>query len=291
MASASPLALVRSTTEWVVSQARHVQIDDAAIQREADKLLAQPPLQSKWRDYPTHFYREGSDLMAQYVLVLDSLNFCFWPNKNIEYDNLAGPLRDVITKDEHAFDGDRLANISKEDLVRWLGQDFPLLDERLRLIREVGAALSTHFGGQASGLIKSASGSAARLVELMTAHFPGFRDHCVYKGRQVFLYKRVQIFVGDLWGAYEGKGLGKFDDIGELTMFPDYSTYPSPTSIFLPLSLLSLFFLLSESADDAYKGSSSSLFSFLSTLLYLPPLMIDRGGPSELFMMTLCHTC
>lgn len=221
--AASPLSLVRSTTEWVMSQAKHVTIDDAALQKEADKLLALPPLKSKWGDYPTHFYREGSDLMAQYVLVMDSLNFCFWPNKNIEYDNLAGPLRDVITKDEHAFDGSRLANISKEELVSWLGDSFPLLDERLRLLREVGAALATHFDGKASNLIKSANGSAAKLVELMTAHFPGFRDHSVYRGRQVFLYKRVQIFVGDVWGAYEGKGLGKFYDIGELTMFPDYS--------------------------------------------------------------------
>jgi Potential Queuosine, Q, salvage protein family len=222
---ASPLALVRTTTDWVVQQSRHVVIHDGSIQREADKLLSLPPLKAKWGDYPAHYYKEGSDLMAQYCLVLDTLNFCFWPNKGLEYDNLAGPLRDVLLKDEHAFDGERLANISKEELVKWLGADFPLVDERLRLLREVGEELTRHFDGKASVLIQKANGSAAKLVSLMTAHFPGFRDHCVYKGRQVFLYKRVQIFVGDVWGAYEGKGLGKFDDIGELTMFPDYSMY------------------------------------------------------------------
>ena len=51
---------------------------------------------------------------------------------------------------------------------------------------------------------------------------PGFRDHCVYKGHQVFLYKRAQIFVADLWGAFKGQGLGEFKDIASITMFADY---------------------------------------------------------------------
>jgi hypothetical protein len=49
----------------------------------------------------------------------------------------------------------------------------------------------------------------------------GFRDHTVYKGKQIFLYKRVQILVGDLWAAYgrRSSGLCGFEDIGKLTMF------------------------------------------------------------------------
>eukprot|EP00983_Pelagomonas_calceolata_P029596 927260-Pelagomonas_calceolata.AAC.4 len=38
----------------------------------------------------------------------------------------------------------------------------------------------------------------------------------------VFFYKRAQIFVGDVYGALQGKGLGAFHDIQELTMFADY---------------------------------------------------------------------
>lgn len=39
---------------------------------------------------------------------------------------------------------------------------------------------------------------------------------------QVFFYKRAQIFTGDVWGAFQGRGLGAFDDIARLTMFADY---------------------------------------------------------------------
>jgi hypothetical protein len=35
----------------------------------------------------------------------------------------------------------------------------------------------------------------------------------------VFFYKRAQIFVGDLFGAFGGQGLGAFHDIDQLTMF------------------------------------------------------------------------
>ena len=38
----------------------------------------------------------------------------------------------------------------------------------------------------------------------------------------MFLYKRAQIFVADVWGAFSGAGLGAFSDIGRLTTFADY---------------------------------------------------------------------
>lgn len=50
----------------------------------------------------------------------------------------------------------------------------------------------------------------------------GFRDHTIYKGHQVFLYKRAQIFASDLWGAFKGQGYGELKDIESLTMFADY---------------------------------------------------------------------
>lgn len=39
---------------------------------------------------------------------------------------------------------------------------------------------------------------------------------------QVFFYKRAQIFVGDVYGALGGQGLGAFHDMAALTMFADY---------------------------------------------------------------------
>ncbi len=218
----NPLAAVRETTAWVVSQATHVTIDDEAIVREADALaqaLAEAPAHS-WDTH--HHYAEDNPLTAQYLLVVDALNFCFWPDPTWSYNELAMALKQVIEADRRAFEASRLEQITAETLRAWLGRDLPLMDERVRLLREVGHGLREHFDGYAVNLILAAQGSAAQLVGLVAAAFPGFRDHAIYRGRQIFFYKRAQIFAGDLWGAYERRGLGAFRDVGDVTTFPDY---------------------------------------------------------------------
>lgn len=36
------------------------------------------------------------DLTAQYLLVLDALNFCFWPEEGLSYEHLATGLKVTI---------------------------------------------------------------------------------------------------------------------------------------------------------------------------------------------------
>lgn len=40
----------------------------------------------------SHF-RGGDAATAQYLLVLDALNFCFWPQQGLEYEHLARGLK------------------------------------------------------------------------------------------------------------------------------------------------------------------------------------------------------
>ena len=60
------------------------------------------------------------------------------------------------------------------------------------------------------------------MLDILTANFINFQDHAIYKGRQVYFYKRAQILIADLYGAFMGKSYGAFSDIDQLTMFPDY---------------------------------------------------------------------
>ena len=41
--------------------------------------------------------------------------------------------------------------------------------------------LLEQHGGQAGNLVRAAGGSAVQLVRLVTAAFPGFRDHAVHE--------------------------------------------------------------------------------------------------------------
>ncbi|XP_077233788.1 uncharacterized protein LOC143876060 isoform X2 [Tasmannia lanceolata] len=150
--------------------------------------------------------------------------FVDYSDKDLNYDHLALGLKIALQKDKSAFDADRLQKYTGpqlRELLNW-PRPLPLEDERIRLLHEVGLELERSFGGKAANLVASCGKSAASLVDLIARHFPGFRDHSVYKGHQVFLYKRAQIFAADLWGAFKGQGYGNFNDVGSITIFADY---------------------------------------------------------------------
>ena len=168
--------------------------------------------------------------LAMFTMCVDAINFCFWPDHDVEgkgkleYEHLTRGLRAAGERDPGVFTTARLRNLTGEELRAMISWPRPLPgeDERARLLREIGEGLETHFHGSVVELIRAAEGSAAKLVDLVVRYFPGFRDTSVYRGRQVFFYKRAQIFVGDLWGTFRGGGLGEFADIAKLTMFADY---------------------------------------------------------------------
>jgi hypothetical protein len=71
-------------------------------------------------------------------------------------------------------------------------------------------------------MITEAKGSAAGLVNTLADKFPCFRDEMRFERKTVRFLKRAQIFVADLWAAFEGEGCGEFNDIDKITMFADY---------------------------------------------------------------------
>lgn len=213
---------VRATSAWVAARSSHVTIDESGIEKVVETIKTSIP-KVEWDFEGIHYFDEGP-LTVQYLFVLDTLNFCFWPDKDLNYDDLASGLKEALQNDKSVFDADRLQKYTGPELRKLLKwpRPLPLEDERVRLLREVGLELEKNFEGKASNLVASCGKSAEKLVTLVTRHFPGFRDHSVYKGHQIFLYKRAQIFVADLWGAFKGKGYGEFNDIGEITIFADY---------------------------------------------------------------------
>ncbi|GLJ12920.1 hypothetical protein SUGI_0200560 [Cryptomeria japonica] len=213
---------VKASSAWVARHSSHVFVDSLGLEKVVDELHGNLPSVA-WDFEGIHYFDNGP-LTVQYLLVLDTLNFCFWPDEELNYDHLAAGLKAALENDSSVFDADRLRSYTGpqlRELLNW-SRPLPLEDERIRLLHEVGTELEKSFGGKAANLVTAAGNSAVALVELVTRHFPGFRDHSVYKGHQVFLYKRAQIFVADLWGAFKGQGYGSFHDIDSITIFADY---------------------------------------------------------------------
>ncbi|XP_008800649.1 queuosine salvage protein-like isoform X2 [Phoenix dactylifera] len=213
---------VRRTTAWVVTRASHVKVDSSELEKVVDNIQGSIP-KVEWNFEGIHYFDNGP-LTVQYLFVLDALNFCFWPDKDLSYDHLALGLKAALQNDKSALDADRLQSYTGpelRELLKW-PRPLPLEEERVRLLHEVGLELERSFKGEAANLVKSCGNSAVTLVALVARYFPGFRDHSLYKGHQVFLYKRAQIFAADLWGAFKGQGYGRFYDMSSITIFADY---------------------------------------------------------------------
>lgn len=227
-----PLQSVRSTCTNVVLHSSHVVINDDAITSIANIMIKDQQQKLKnveWDAFGWHYNADSSiqgPLTCQYIFVMDSLNFCFWPTEGLEYDTLAMSLKTVLESDTNAFSSENLVNMDENKLQSWFPTfKLPLLSERVARLRELGEALA-YFDGLAANMVSKADGSAVKLVQLILRYCPGFRDTSIYKGQLVHFYKRAQILVGDIWAAYGRPTAAdhrySFQDMDQLTMFADY---------------------------------------------------------------------
>ncbi|VDO04694.1 unnamed protein product [Rodentolepis nana] len=230
----------RESARFIAKSADHVKINLRAIPELAEKFyesLLGGKFGDTWDELPLH-PRGGGAFTANWVFVLDSLNFSFWTDKApkymVEYKSerhtgypaLCAVLNRAIDNGINLVDPKVLVGLTKSDLEDIFksasSSPIPLLDERLEILHTNGKVLLDEFGGCFTNCLKACDGSAAKLIQLVCEKFPSFRDEATYKGQKVLLYKRVQILVADLWLAFKGESYGHFKDIDNLTAFADY---------------------------------------------------------------------
>lgn len=231
---ADPLRILE-TAERVAARSREVRIERPALTAFIRDLARGSLSRPAWD--PRYHFHDGSLKTVFYFLVLDSLNFCFWPAAETDrweidyegerlsgYYGLAASLTRAVADGIPILEGEYLGGLTAADLSKILGGRgrLQLLEERLAILRETGRVLLGTYGGDPGRLPEDAAGSAANLVRLVTAAFPSFRDTAEYDGHPVYFYKRAQILAADLHGAFGGRGWGAFRDTDHLTAFADY---------------------------------------------------------------------
>ncbi|HLC44411.1 MAG TPA: queuosine salvage family protein [Patescibacteria group bacterium] len=223
---------VRTTSRWVVARARDVSIDHSAVSRVA-RFLRRKNIRIPVWSQSFHLTQASDTIKLRYIFVLDSLNFCFWSrgqkwsvpgprNRLSGYMALAWQLKNFF-KDNPNVDFRQLQTLSYRAFRSILGGSGELhfLRERHRILTRVSKYLVRHFDGDPSRLLRAGKRRAEKLVPLLAA-IPSFDDTTKLAGRKVHFYKRAQILVGDIWGAFGGRGIGRIDNIGYLTAFADY---------------------------------------------------------------------
>jgi hypothetical protein len=247
IATPDPLRVLETTLP-VVLTAKQVRIDHEAAARVAGQIVEMGMQIPEWGD-DLHF-RDGTWRTAGWVLALDTLNFCFWSQSSDPDDRwkvayggevydgywaLVAALRRAVDEGVQLWDPATLANLTLDEVAHTLRPAntsmpaIPLIEQRLHNLNELGRGLMA-FVEVRSGqgvhpvevFLSCARRSAATLVEQVVEWLPSFNDVAIYRGNEMRFYKRAQILVADLYGAFGGEGLGAFNDLHVLTAFADY---------------------------------------------------------------------
>lgn len=226
----SIFSLIRNTCGEVAEAAQYVRLDTQRIASYAESLPLDR-LRSPEHHPERHFLGQGEHTAA-YFLTLDAINFGsgYFPKMKKRpgmsgYFTIASSLTAYFA-DHGPLSASELAEISTRECRRIFGQspESPDMNELMALFagawNQLGRFLLQEHEGRFDRLIRSADGSAGKLVEILT-RMPYFQDAAKYHGRDVYFLKRAQITAADLYLAFAGKGLGAFSDMDQLTLFAD----------------------------------------------------------------------
>lgn len=226
---------VLETAEYVAKRSQQVWINKDALALFSGRVFADEIQVPPW--HAVYHFRGSDEETVFYLLALDSINFCFWPehgktrwetdhesNTLSGYYGLAAALKRAVESGIAIMEAAYFAELTPGQLSQILGGkgELPLVEKRLECLNELGHVLQRDYDGQTLKLVAAAGQSALALVRLLAETLPSFRDVAEHMGHSVYFYKRAQLFVADLYGAFHGNGWGSFKDIDVLTAFADY---------------------------------------------------------------------
>jgi len=198
---------VRETCRSIAENARFVSID---LDRVEELDPGPPPA----LDAKRHYLEGSPEDVADYMLVLDAINFGsgWFPTLRKRpgmsgYFTVAASLADRW-RSFGPWSGHELRALRGVDVAAALGQEpgHELMGLYAEALRDLGRVLD---GRRALDLVADAGGSAERLASTLGASMPFFND----RG----FWKRAQITPNDLALA----GVAEFADLDDLTIFAD----------------------------------------------------------------------
>uniref|UniRef100_A0A060SZL4 Queuosine 5'-phosphate N-glycosylase/hydrolase n=1 Tax=Blastobotrys adeninivorans TaxID=409370 RepID=A0A060SZL4_BLAAD len=250
------MSRVRKSAEVVSQLSKNVTVDangcENAARKVYDAMKANNYSTTTWSSHALNPdpCKQSARSIVDWIATVDLLNFSFWSDVDEKDSGTRGSGRYSVEYNGTHYTGywslvaainralDRGIAITSptfwdtdefnvqfalnEVFYSSTDEHIPLLEERIAVLKEASSVLKSMGYASFAELIPLAQQSATRLVELLSDKFPSFNDTSMYHGHKVYIFKRVQIFVADLWACFRGQGYGQFTDIDEITMFADY---------------------------------------------------------------------
>lgn len=227
---------VRASAFWVMKRVKYVSVNDSRINEAADNWRRNGFPEIEWSN-PFHLQSSNEKTILTYLFLLDALNFCFWAKEEkrrwtIEHKNekhkgyfaLSLALKIFFEENPEKANFNYFSGISFSDFKKIFqgGKGLLFLKTRREIVRAISQAMLKKYKGDPRLFLAGARNQCSLLVPKIVRELPFFNDTAHYKGKNVYFLKRAQILAGDIWGVFQGRGLGGFSDIDYLTAFPDY---------------------------------------------------------------------
>lgn len=224
---------MRQAFAAVAGKSEHVQINYGALKAYAEALPT--PKDPEAYDTLHHFAGSPEDTAA-YIMALDSINFGGPSKKDLMaegaqlidhslYFTVATRLKEYFEQNS-ALSALQLSALTAKDCISILGLPASsktaqwLCNVYAKSLNELGDYITNTHDGKFLDAVTAAKGSVENFVSALAA-LDTFNDVFAYKGMQVPIYKRAQIMAADIHLAFKHIGEDGFDDIDQLTMFPD----------------------------------------------------------------------
>lgn len=192
--------------QYVVNNSKYVSINEKNIGNVIPLLKENKKeawLNSDYLDIESF----SQEQILMYLILCESLNFCYWDSDikwKIEYKGewysgsfgLFYAILKAIKNGYNLLDIDYLENITIDELDEIFKgtTSIPMLKERYEIIKN----LVVEFKNIPNLLEKIGANNDIELLNNIIHSFSNFRDISIYKGREVYFFKRAILLVGDL---------------------------------------------------------------------------------------------
>lgn len=170
-------------------------------------------------------YETGDKFIANYEGTEWEGAFAMWACLKREYDENPAILH-----------GETLANLSFSDVERLFDSanedSIPMLDERYRILTQVGERLVDRYDGRFTHLVETSEPRVYRdgdgIVDRLISEFPSFRDNGMVRledgtALEVPFWKRAQLAVAMAYGRFKNRDTFQIKDPAAFTLFVDYN--------------------------------------------------------------------
>lgn len=231
---------VLDSLRYAIESSRDVQTNHEKI-AEVASWMAYEELPMPEFVLPHGVGQDDPEELIDFVLVADVIDTAFtdfarhekfqvdyggkhWSDSEAEFACIKRALDEGVP----FLDGEYLAKITQAELEHIFAGNIalPMLDEKLKVLHQVGAVLAEKYEGKFHKFVESCSprlyDRGHGLIERLVSEFPRFNDVSELDGHTIQFYKLVQLGVWMLYATLNRVGKFRVDDIEKMTAFADY---------------------------------------------------------------------